>query len=746
MKPSLPQRIVSTAESRGEVVSRMLGLDDMMDYVVCLKKNRLAALHISGHNHKWSKIHAGDSYGKDAHRRLGGTSQPNLEVTKKYMPPCIDRNEDLQKEENDPTVNCTNFASHVCDIELGLLLCAKTCGYCSPFTYEHTHKYPKPQVSMLPAMIHQTRFVDGDCHSFAHQYNTQPYNPALNLLPAMDGKRHGDLIHCVDRSKHHEGEYAMEKVCPPGSPTTHCHNGKMKITEKHVFHDEIIYPEILIEPERDIARMKSVEWLDVNTDQVVLSTMIYTEEVEIFTSLAVVFTVDIAGNINSHIDIISYRDLVNGHSIVFVVVLVVASLGGCFGVGLSIRAFLKYPEKLSCGFTWFEAFSRAVMGIYAAVLLVSWSQQKPMSLEYDLLLHTFLDSESINSSSIGEVIQHYLDVDTEIYHETMWLSAHKIVCYIVCYFQFMQLVFYFNAHPRMATLTKTVFKAADSIMHFMALFGTLFCCLAFIAYWFFGEHIDGFGSYGAAVSTQGRMIFGEFIYVDGASELTSKDLAMYWIYAFTFMIVFFFTLLNFFLAIVVDAFNDVKQAVDDLVVEKSFLADTIQLPCTRLQALRHRWPSFAKLKQFFEDTVIEARNRKVQAELRKNGLQHSLLANLELERRSDDHHFSCSPDAILASFPGEFTQKNLSIFLAHYYRICPDVLCPTASQTYSEYPSEAQSHYSVDKFSLDDAEMGSKHEAPLVEVHQEGPPRATPDETRAKRGASGMLVRFAPGS
>eukprot|EP00928_Gymnodinium_smaydae_P003482 TRINITY_DN11245_c0_g1_i3.p1 TRINITY_DN11245_c0_g1~~TRINITY_DN11245_c0_g1_i3.p1 ORF type:complete len:882 (+),score=150.35 TRINITY_DN11245_c0_g1_i3:109-2754(+) len=669
--------------------------DDLIAPQAICKSPRLAALHMPGHTVKWSELHSTSGSNvsdTSAHGRLLGRRGRRGATSGGEPPPCEDKDAQLKLEEADANVTCENSAQHVCDIELGILLCPKTCGFCSPFVYEHTHKYTKPQVTLLPAIIFQTRFMEVPCHDFADTYNTQPYNPALNLLPALDGDRRGSLISCLDRTRHHNDAFAMEKVCPPGSPTTHCSDGKLHVTPKHTFHGMTMYPEVLLEPERDIARMRAVEWLDHLTEEVTMSTMVYTEDLEMFTSLSVVFKIDEGGNINPHVDIISYRDLLGYHKVLFIVCLIASSVGGAVGVLQSLHHMRHHFDQWFIDkFIWFEFVARIVVMCYPCILLIAWCFQEEMSKEFDTLLHTFLDAESLDKGSIDVILQHYLDVNTHIYNETNWLKSHKMICFVMFYIQVMQLLFYFNAHPRMATLTKTVMKAADSITHFMMLFGSLFCMLAFIAHWMLGAHIDGLGTYGSALSTQGRMIFGEFIYADGANELSGKDLVMYWLYAFTFMIVFFFTLLNFFLAIVVDAFNDIKREVDLLVVERSFVVDLVEVPRTWSLNLRYQWPCPKKMMSHFESICIATHEKRLQKELKRNGLVHSLIATVEAERRQDDYagrSAVCAATDVVEAFPAALTQKTLSTYLAHYYCVCPQILC-SAGPTHSTMPSES---------------------------------------------------------
>jgi hypothetical protein len=165
----------------------------------------------------------------------------------------------------------------------------------------------------------------------------------------------------------------------------------------------------------------------------------------------------------------------------------------------------------------------------------------------------------------------------------------------------MQLILYFGLHPKMAVLTNTIWKATDQMVHFLLLFGILFVKLAFLAHWMLGEKIEEFGSFPDALSSQGRMIFGEFIYASKAGDLSGARMAMYWIYAMTFMLLVFFTLLNFLLAIIVDAFVDVKEENKENQCVRHFLTDVFGVFPDLYRTRKYRWPSKSALIQFFQE-------------------------------------------------------------------------------------------------------------------------------------------------
>ena len=178
-----------------------------------------------------------------------------------------------------------------------------------------------------------------------------------------------------------------------------------------------------------------------------------------------------------------------------------------------------------------------------------------MHHEYELLLGTFLKLESMGRhfAEYDHAITEFFGVKTHIYGEVQWVQIMRIACFLMCSVQFVQLTIYFNAHPRMAVLTNSFSKRIDLMVHVFIVFLVPFFMRAFMAYWLFGQLVAVFQDWGTTIESQARMIFGTFLLPDGAEHLYGKQRAMYWLYALTFLLVMIFTLLNFFLAIVVVA-------------------------------------------------------------------------------------------------------------------------------------------------------------------------------------------------
>jgi len=309
-----------------------------------------------------------------------------------------------------------------------------------------------------------------------------------------------------------------------------------------------------------------------------------------------------------------------------------------------------------------------------------------MSKEFDLLLHSFLDIEGISNQHVDGAMDHYFEVLTHVYAETSWLKRHRVVAYLVIYSQFLQFIFYMNAHPKMAVLTATVTGALNNLMHFMLLFIILFLMLAFMAHWMLGEYIKEFGTFGTTILSQMQMFFGEFIKAEDTDELHGVMLLMYWVYAWTFIVIVVLLLLNFLLAIVVDAFVEVKDNFKDKLFMADLATDTLRVTWTTLVSIRRRWPSHKRLVKYLE-AVIEAATADDQP---------AWLRSMDLNGAGKETSATatCYPEELSRNFMELKSLDQVTAFLLHYYHRCPKILMLNAKTKFGEQVAKSRSNES----------------------------------------------------
>ena len=127
-----------------------------------------------------------------------------------------------------------------------------------------------------------------------------------------------------------------------------------------------------------------------------------------------------------------------------------------------------------------------------------------------------------------------------------------------------------EVHPRLAMLTGTLSRAADDIWHTALLVGVTQLFFGALATWQFGSTRDEFCTFGTTMSTQLLIMFG----IDLPENWTeSLDIACY---TLVFLAIMHVLVLNFVLALIVEAYLKVREYNEDLEVENEFLTDVYQ--------------------------------------------------------------------------------------------------------------------------------------------------------------------------
>lgn len=95
--------------------------------------------------------------------------------------------------------------------------------------------------------------------------------------------------------------------------------------------------------------------------------------------------------------------------------------------------------------------------------------------------------------------------------------------------------------------------------------------------------------------------------------LSGSALVMYWLYAVSFMLIVFFTLLNFFLAIIVDAFVDVKNESGQLRCTQSFFTDLASMAVSLRFQRKYKLPPRKALVKYLTEMLATLKREKGEA-------------------------------------------------------------------------------------------------------------------------------------
>lgn len=134
-----------------------------------------------------------------------------------------------------------------------------------------------------------------------------------------------------------------------------------------------------------------------------------------------------------------------------------------------------------------------------------------------------------------------------LYYFTMVLALYPLVLVLMLFKAF-------DAQPRLAVLTNTLLRALPDLAHFMVIFCSVFIIYAVAGVVLFGRETDSFTTIFRSCGACFRMMHGDFDWDE--MKLVGRFDAAMWFVPFTVMLV--MILLNMLVAIVMDAYYEVK--------------------------------------------------------------------------------------------------------------------------------------------------------------------------------------------
>lgn len=481
-----------------------------------------------------------------------------------------------------------------------------------PPRHHRLRKFTSPQLTLLPAVVYQSRFAATTCTGYAQMYEEQGTNPANAYAPALDGVKHGSLTTCVDRQTSLDDDFALQVPCPPDDEIdSRCPNGTYPFTSRYAREGGVtVYPEVLSQPEVDLARLRAVQWLDTQTDTARVSTLVYTEGLEIFSVVSVDFSFDLAGGVVPTVRTQSWKDLMGDDKDNFLaagVIAIIVSVAGLAhtmyllngeGRETPVRdplsgslATLFRLEGMSA-LTIIEIITRLPVLVMSLVMVIGGTGANSLAAKFD---------SAVAAAAAGDgMLGAYFDAADEIDGHLGFLDMAHVFCFIAVSLQIFQLMSYFHVHPGMASFSSTAMRAMSSIVHFLALFVLLFLLSTFLVHWMFGDELAAFSTLGRSLTSQMQMIYGHFLYTPEAAALDSDTANMYWIYALTFAVVMFFVLLDLFVAVIVDAFGELKEESRGKEVARTFVMDVVDAILTPRMYGSNGFPPALELLEWLE--------------------------------------------------------------------------------------------------------------------------------------------------
>nr|CAH7743777.1 unnamed protein product [Callosobruchus chinensis] len=142
------------------------------------------------------------------------------------------------------------------------------------------------------------------------------------------------------------------------------------------------------------------------------------------------------------------------------------------------------------------------------------------------------------------------------YLASMYTSKSNLFA-IMLFLVIMKAFKYLNFNRTMGQLNSTLKQCSKDVVGFSLMFFIVFFAFSELGYLLFGSAVENFSSFGLAMFTLLRTILGDFNY----DELERADRVLAPIYFLSYIFLVFFVLMNMFLAIINDTYNDVKTEI-----------------------------------------------------------------------------------------------------------------------------------------------------------------------------------------
>lgn len=161
-----------------------------------------------------------------------------------------------------------------------------------------------------------------------------------------------------------------------------------------------------------------------------------------------------------------------------------------------------------------------------------------------------------------EHLRHLVADFSHLEHSVSLYGAYLSLCGMNMFFFLLRIFKLLDFQPQMGILTRTVARAMGDLLHFFVLLVAVMAVYVCMGNLVFGSRLRVFSTLVLSMRTTLDMLFGEFGDSEQSMFDTTYDIGLLMIPAcmffYSFMIIVFLVILNFLLAIVVDAFTDVK--------------------------------------------------------------------------------------------------------------------------------------------------------------------------------------------
>ncbi|NXU75077.1 PK2L2 protein, partial [Oreotrochilus melanogaster] len=278
----------------------------------------------------------------------------------------------------------------------------------------------------------------------------------------------------------------------------------------------------------------------------------------------------------------------------------------------------------------------------------AWNWLEMLLLLASLLAIAFNIYRTVQVSLLMEELLSNNYVYPDFYFLAYWQVLYDNMIAVTIFFAWLKIFKYINLSKTMTQLSSTLSHCAKDIIGFATIFFIVFFAYAQLGYLVFGSHVEEFSTFQNCIFTQFRIVLGDFEFE--AIETVNRILGP--LYFITFVFFVFFLLLNMFLAIINDAYSEVKGDFEVMPYQRLKLRDLIRKSCNKaLVKLRLKKPEMHPAGKNLESKEFPATERKSVSQL---SIENGTNEQSQLQQPNLQQYV---PAENMVSVP---TQRNIS--------------------------------------------------------------------------------------
>ncbi|XP_078006561.1 polycystin-2-like protein 2 isoform X3 [Phascolarctos cinereus] len=239
----------------------------------------------------------------------------------------------------------------------------------------------------------------------------------------------------------------------------------------------------------------------------------------------------------------------------------------------------------------------------------------------------------------------------DFYFLACWQIRYNDMVAVNIFFAWIKIFKFISFNKTMSQLSTTLSHCIKDIIGFAIMFFIIFFAYAQLGYFVFGSQVDDFSTFENSIFTQFRIVLGDFNF----ANIEEANWVLGPTYFITFIFFVFFVLLNMFLAIINDAYSEVKTDYSIGRRPESELANQIKTRYTKtMEKLKLKKPQTEGQKAKEKDTAFQPRR-----DFDEKEIESASQMKKWKERLEQKYYSSETPDAYRPVTQQEFRELFL---------------------------------------------------------------------------------------